>query len=436
MNARAGLRDVLAVSALLGTIPAAGWAQAAAERPSESPMVFIWRVDNEKPELKAPAGSGFLLGPDGTILTSKHVTEHNDFEHLEISIGSKSANPVPAQNDIDCDAVYDFCFLRILPVDVKAAAIDPGEYYRVSCRPIGDEAVLAYGFLEGNSGVSHVRGATTTGAIQDGLVMTSAGLQAGMSGGPVFDVEGKVIAIVKGGSEKQTAIQPIMTASSYFPRHGHTCTGGPPPVGPVVLPVAATLAGVWTDKDGGNFFIGRNGDMIAIDGRTVGGSEVYSGTGTVKGAELNFRLKRFFDGPSMRVDIDAYSGDCVNDSDRGCTIETNPPACTLSPPGSVFDTSRITIQSVASEGVNVNEPCRVTEATPDRICVVAHAESGSGLSRIGKAASRTCRVSAAVIARDSPETDCTGALVAPTMIMMSCTAANGANYPWILISAN
>ena len=202
-------RAIASVLALAVASPPGGRADSLASRPSEMPMVFVWRIDKQSKE-PSPAGSGFLLGADGVVVTAKHVAAHNEYQDLAVSISRKNAPPVPVMKDVDCDQVYDFCLLRILDTDVKDARIDPADFYALACRAVEvEETVLAYGFLPGNNGVSHPDGKTTTGIIDEGLILTTVDLEPSMSGGPVFDKNGKVIAIVNGGATQQSAILPI-----------------------------------------------------------------------------------------------------------------------------------------------------------------------------------------------------------------------------------
>lgn len=193
--------------------------------PSESPMVFVWRVDKQSGTAE-PAGSGFIFGPQGDILTAKHVWEHNPGQDIKVSIGTKDAGKVSVLDDVECDEGQDFCFLRILPREVERAGITQNEFYPLTCRrPVEGEEILAYGFLPGNNGISKPSGQTTTGIVDLGLVLTSIDLERSMSGGPVFDSSGAVIAIVKGGIADglQTAVQPLQRAHNFFEARGKDC---------------------------------------------------------------------------------------------------------------------------------------------------------------------------------------------------------------------
>lgn len=203
---------------------------AALAQPSKDPLVFIWLADKEKPGITAkPSGSGFLLGQGGYVVTARHVVDHNPFEVLRLSIGSKSNPRVPVFDDIQCVDPYDLCIVRVLAEDVAQAKIAPVDFYRVRCRSLqGEEALSAYGFLVGDSGIDTSAGKVSTGMVEDGVVLTGMPLEPSMSGGPVFDAEGQVVAIVNGAATHQGAIVPLVTASLAISSTGYDCQSGWP----------------------------------------------------------------------------------------------------------------------------------------------------------------------------------------------------------------
>src|SRR5690242_15720454 len=76
-------------------------ATGAAADPSRAPMLAVWRVDKANGKANV-AGSGFLIGASGHILTARHVADHNPYEALEVSIGSRNANRLPVLPDVRC----------------------------------------------------------------------------------------------------------------------------------------------------------------------------------------------------------------------------------------------------------------------------------------------------------------------------------------------
>lgn len=216
--------------AALAALTAAGTLHAptATAEPSREPMAVVWRVDkaNDAAEF---SGSGFLLGGSGYVLTARHVAEHNPYQGLKVSISSKSADRVPVYDDVTCSDAYDLCILRIVEDDVALAGIAPTSLYRIRCRPLQrQEPVSAYGFLAGDNGIDAPTGSVTTGLIEDGLTLTSVPLEPSMSGGPVFDATGQVIAIVNGGATMQGAIVPLTVATSAISDTGYDCQSGWP----------------------------------------------------------------------------------------------------------------------------------------------------------------------------------------------------------------
>ncbi|WP_371171207.1 trypsin-like peptidase domain-containing protein [Aliiroseovarius sp. 2305UL8-7] len=183
-----------------------------------SAMVFFWAEDVENPGATnwRPLGSGFLVSDQGVVLTAKHVIESLvTGERIIGSISSKSTFPVPIdETDIQCAmANRDACAVRI-----PSGAIPPSvdQVFDVECTDLPlDTKLRALGFVGGGDqfgGVIQPRGEVVGAAMRAGLIPTDLDLVPTMSGGPVLNDRGNVVAIVKGAdstSDNLTFVTPI-----------------------------------------------------------------------------------------------------------------------------------------------------------------------------------------------------------------------------------
>ena len=158
------------------------------------------KVKNNKKEMtKIGGGSGFIISPDGYILTSRHVVEDPEAEYTIIVEPTKK---YPAKI-LARDPINDIAVLKIDDSDLPY--IDLGDSDKIE---LGQE-VLAVGNALGEfhdtvsagiiSGLSRLIQATNNYTKQAerlrGLIQTDAAINPGNSGGPLVDMEGKVIGI-------------------------------------------------------------------------------------------------------------------------------------------------------------------------------------------------------------------------------------------------
>jgi S1-C subfamily serine protease len=144
------------------------------------------------------AGTGFVLGPRGYILTCAHVVSVDEDVKIVIppTEGSKTETTLPAAVLL----LDDELDLALLSVDVKE---DLNPIVLAGDQPVGsgDEVVVI-----GNPGVGDriLAQTLTTGVVSspsreiDGqpYIQTSAAVNPGNSGGPMFNMQGQVIGLV------------------------------------------------------------------------------------------------------------------------------------------------------------------------------------------------------------------------------------------------
>ncbi|WP_434382252.1 S1C family serine protease [Melittangium boletus] len=149
-------------------------------------------------ETQKGIGSGFIIHPDGYILTSAHVIEGAEDISISVYSGHGQAEEYEAEL-VGEDTRTDFALLRIhaphkLPVLKLSSAtrVDVGEWVVVIGNPFGlTHSVTA--------GVVSAKGRTdVTPSGRDGdfdYMQVDASINPGNSGGPVLDLHGEVVAV-------------------------------------------------------------------------------------------------------------------------------------------------------------------------------------------------------------------------------------------------
>jgi serine protease Do len=142
-------------------------------------------------------GSGFIIHPDGYILTAQHVID----KAKEIEVRLADQQRVPAKL-IAADAQTDLALLKIdaereLPVLLlgDSDGIKVGELAVVFGYPFGRESSMSLGIISRS-------GRTYQDSAGYELIQTNAGAYAGGSGGPLLNTHGHVIGMITMASER------------------------------------------------------------------------------------------------------------------------------------------------------------------------------------------------------------------------------------------
>ncbi|MCW5635888.1 MAG: trypsin-like peptidase domain-containing protein [Rubrivivax sp.] len=173
-------------------------------------------------------GSGFLVTPDGYLLTNHHVAAAATRVRATLDDGSEHDAAL-----VGADADTDLALLRLAPL-ARPAPLPHLELGRSAELRVG-QVVVAIGNPHGlghtvTTGVVSALGRTLrarSGRLIDGVIQTDAALNPGNSGGPLLDTQARVVgvntAIVAGAMALCFAV-PADTARwvlAELLRHGH-----------------------------------------------------------------------------------------------------------------------------------------------------------------------------------------------------------------------
>lgn len=166
------------------------------------------------------AGTGIIMTPDGLILTNKHVVDSN----LSYSVITSDGTKYKDARVVATDPSNDIAFIRVKADNLKPAELGDSDKVEVG------QSVVAIGNALGEfqntvtTGVISGKSRPITATKSDGrqevltnLFQTDAAINAGNSGGPLVDIEGRVIGIntaVAGSAENIGFAIPINDAKS------------------------------------------------------------------------------------------------------------------------------------------------------------------------------------------------------------------------------
>jgi len=136
-------------------------------------------------------GSGFIISPDGYVLTNNHVVDGSD--HVTVRLSDRRELDAKV---VGTDAQYDIALLKLNATDLPVVAlgnskgVKAGQWVVAIGSPFGfDHSVTA--------GIVSAVGRNFGGADQQYVpfIQTDVPINRGNSGGPLFNLDGQVIGI-------------------------------------------------------------------------------------------------------------------------------------------------------------------------------------------------------------------------------------------------
>jgi S1-C subfamily serine protease len=163
-----------------------------AERMAPSVVSIRISADNGSGVAAQGAGSGFVIAPDGFIVTNHHVVEKAGHVVVVFTDGRELAARV-----VGTDASTDLALLRVpegglVPVDIgRSENIRVGQLVIAIGNPLGFQSTVSTGVVSalGRS----LRG--QSGRLIENVIQTDVALNPGNSGGPLVDSRGRVVGV-------------------------------------------------------------------------------------------------------------------------------------------------------------------------------------------------------------------------------------------------
>lgn len=153
-------------------------------------------------------GTGFIVSPDGYVITCDHVIpKASDYKTIEVTgaVGGRYEYSYPL-DIIRRDEQGDLVLLKL------PQGASPWHSVRATAQEQVGASIIALGFPLNENLVS-VPGSITGNDAKKGRWLTNASFNPGMSGGPIFNRVGALVAIVSGGYEGSQPLNLIIPVS-------------------------------------------------------------------------------------------------------------------------------------------------------------------------------------------------------------------------------
>ncbi len=168
---------------------------AAVEQASPS-VVRITSARNSRAANRQPArgmGSGFIISPDGVVLTNAHVVRGSQRVTVTLGDGRSLVGEVLGQ-----DPLTDVAVIKLPANNLPALTLgdstnlQPGEWAIAIGNPLGLNNTVTAGIISGTGRSGGVIGSPNS---RVNFIQTDAAINPGNSGGPLLNQQGEVIGI-------------------------------------------------------------------------------------------------------------------------------------------------------------------------------------------------------------------------------------------------
>lgn len=138
-------------------------------------------------------GSGFIISPDGYIVTNNHVIENADVVRVNIGERHKQDDLIDAEI-VGVDPETDLALLKIKAENLPylkfgdSDALEVGEWVAAIGSPLGLHHTVT-------AGIVSAKGRNIQSGSYDDFLQTDASINRGNSGGPLLNMRGEVIGI-------------------------------------------------------------------------------------------------------------------------------------------------------------------------------------------------------------------------------------------------
>jgi serine protease Do len=143
-------------------------------------------------------GTGFLISPDGHLVTNYHVVENNT--RIQVTLFRKTDKGFE-KTEFRKVKIVDLAILQLDPDETKGRLPEPVVINDRDDLRVGD-LVFAIGNPAGleRSVTQGIVSSTTRTIDQMRLIQTDAAINPGNSGGPIFNARGEVVAVACAGA--------------------------------------------------------------------------------------------------------------------------------------------------------------------------------------------------------------------------------------------
>jgi serine protease Do len=151
--------------------------------------------ERPRPRPRIGEGSGFIIAPEGYILTNNHVVENSDSVEVSLDNGRTLVAQV-----VGADPSIDLALLKVEPRDGNLPALPlgdsddlrVGEWVIAIGNPLEFDQTVTVGVVSGKGRRVPLR--STDFAVVS-FIQTDAAINFGNSGGPLLDARGNVVGI-------------------------------------------------------------------------------------------------------------------------------------------------------------------------------------------------------------------------------------------------